>query len=112
LREQREVKDGTQFERMPFESTANGMHGKFDYHDLEKRLCIIRKTLDEESRVWIEDGLKASQNHETIASNLNHQFQQCQAHFEQDRKGVTVTLEMEKDNPFVWTMVPYPSLHR
>jgi ubiquitin-conjugating enzyme E2 Z len=112
LREQGEVKDGTKFDRMPFEYEGNGMNGKFDYHDLEKRLRIIRKTLDEESRAWIENGLKANQNHETIASNLTYQFHQCQAHFDQNRKEVTITLEMEKDNPFVWTMVLYPSLQR
>jgi ubiquitin-conjugating enzyme E2 Z len=90
---------------MPFESTGNGMQGKFMYQDLEKRIINLRKALDEETESWIQNGAKAVKNYETIASNLQHQFHQCSNHFSKNPNGITITLEMEKDNPFVWTMV-------
>jgi hypothetical protein len=41
-----EVTDGQQSTCMPFECTVNGMDGKFNYTELERRLRLIRKTLD------------------------------------------------------------------
>jgi ubiquitin-conjugating enzyme E2 Z len=90
---------------MPFEATGNGMQGTFKYQDLEKRIIDLRKALDEETESWIQKGAIAVKNYETIASNLQHQFHQCSNHFSKNPNGITITLEMEKDNPFVWTMV-------
>lgn len=93
---------------MPFESGGNAMRGKFMYKDLETRLRRIRETIEEETQTWITEGAKAFQTSDRVASNLKSQFDQCQLYFSSSPKGITLTLEMEKDNPFVWTMVLPP----
>lgn len=91
---------------MPFESVGNGMRGTFNYSDLETRLRKIRESIDEEAECWIMKGAKAFQLHDRVASNLQFQFEQCQQYFSNSPNGTTVTLEIEKDNPFLWTIVP------
>src|ERR1700724_2120482 len=93
---------------MPFEGQGNGMTGQFCYVKLEERLKAVRKAIDEETQHWMNIGKKAHENQERIASNLLHQFEQCRSHFSTNPGGVTVNLEMEKDNPFGWTIVPTP----
>ena len=109
-RERTEVQEGEQFCSMPFESGSNSMRGKFAYKDLETRLVKIRETIDEETQSWVTQGAKAFQIGDRVASNLKSQFDQCHLYFSSSPKGITITLEMEKDNPFVWTMVPTTSL--
>jgi ubiquitin-conjugating enzyme E2 Z len=99
------VKEGEEFIRMPFEGGGNGMNGHFCYTKLEERLKAIRTAIDEETQMWIDSGRKAHENSERVASNLKHQFEQCKQHFERNPGGVTLALDMERDNPFVWTMV-------
>jgi len=102
------VKDGDEYLQMSFESGGNQMRGKYNYAELESRLRKIREAIDEETQSWAAKGAKSFENHERVAMNLQSQFDQCQQHFSTNPNGVTLTLEMEKDNPFVWTMV---SLH-
>jgi ubiquitin-conjugating enzyme E2 Z len=109
MREGAEVQDGKQFVIMPFEGNINSMKGKFTYKDLETRLRKIREVIDDETQTWIAQGVKAYQGNDRIASNLKSQFEQCRLYFDSSPGGITLTLEMEKDNPFVWTMV-HPSL--
>jgi ubiquitin-conjugating enzyme E2 Z len=90
---------------MPFESTGNQMKGSFKYKELETRLRKIREAIDEETESWVAKGSKAFANHERVASNLQSQFNQCQQYFSNNPHGVTLTFEMEKDNPFIWTVV-------
>ena len=86
------------------------MSGKFNYSDLEKRLIYIRRVLDDEMTLWAEQGPKAKDDHERIATNLLSQFEQCRQWFGGNPRGVTLDLEMEKDNPFAWRMVCIPIL--
>lgn len=99
------VKDGDLFPQMPFESSGNGMRGNFRYSELEARLRKIREAIDEESESWITKGSQAYELHDRVASNLHFQFEQCQQYFSNSPNGTTITLEMEKDNPFLWTIV-------
>jgi len=91
---------------MKFESTGNIMRGLFAYDKLELRLRKIKKLIDEETESWILNGKKQDTNYDRISSNLKAQFDQCTQYFSKNPNGTTVTLEMEKDNPFVWTIVP------
>jgi ubiquitin-conjugating enzyme E2 Z len=98
---------------MPFESAGNQMRGSYNYTDLETRLRKIREAIDEETQSWIVKGAKAYEVHDRVASNLKFQFDQCQGHFATNPNGSTITLEMEKDNPFIWTVVlPTPRQER
>lgn len=81
------------------------MKGKFCYNELESRLCKIREAIDEETQSWMSKGAKSFENHERVAMNLKSQFDQCQQHFSANPNGVTINLEIEKDNPFIWTIV-------
>lgn len=92
---------------MPFESTGNQMRGTYNYKELEERLRKIRSSIDEETQSWVVKGAKAYESHERVASNLHSQFEQCQQYFSTNPQGTTITLEMEKDNPFVWTLVRF-----
>jgi len=83
------------------------------YKNLETRLRKIRDAIEEETQSWVAQGTKAFQSNDRVASNLKSQFDQCELYFSSSPKGITVNLEMEKDNPFVWTMVPpNPTLPR
>jgi hypothetical protein len=90
---------------MPFESAENGVVGTFIYDTLLERIKAIRIRLDDETDGWVQRGKESFEVGEGIAANLKSQFHQCQRWYEANPDGVTVTLEMEKDNPFVWTMV-------
>lgn len=101
----KEVKDGEDFPVMPFEGHDNGMRGRYEYAELEKRLRKIRELIDLETDSWITKGLTAFETHNRVSANLILQFDQCVQHFATNPGGVTITLEREKNNPFVWTMV-------
>jgi len=102
----KEVKDDQEFVMMQFEGGDNNMRGKFQYAALETRLRNLRTQIDAETEFWIALGKKAHENLDRVAVNLSSQFEQCQSYFATNPNGVTITLEIEKDNPFVWTMVP------
>lgn len=94
---------------MPFESHGNGMKGMFCYAELEERLKAVRKAIDNETEMWCQQGQKSHENTQRVESNLKHQYEQCQEHFSKTPNGITITIEHEKDNPFVWTIVHPPS---
>jgi ubiquitin-conjugating enzyme E2 Z len=96
-----EVKDGQQFTRMPFECTGNCMEGKFNYTELERRLKLIKKTLDDETKRWAAEGLVIKKREGTAAANLQRHFEQVVEAYKRD-KNVTLTIELVENNPFVW----------
>lgn len=98
-----EVKDGQQFARMPFECTGNGMDGKFNYTELERRIRVIRQTLDEETARWAVDGLASMKRESTKAANLQRQYEQVVEAYKKD-KNVTLDIELVDKNPFVWSV--------
>ncbi|KAB8292107.1 hypothetical protein EYC80_007852 [Monilinia laxa] len=97
----KEVQDGQAFARMPFEGGGNGMEGKFNYTELEKRLRCIRKTLDSETAHWATEGLLSQKKESGVAANLQRQFEQVSEAYKKDQF-VTLDVELEKKNPFVW----------
>ncbi|KAH7326558.1 ubiquitin-conjugating enzyme/RWD-like protein [Stachybotrys elegans] len=98
-----EVKDDEPFVRMPFETPmSNGMDGKFNYTDLERRLQTIKGALDEESKTWAKEGLEAKRSDSTVAANLQHQFGQVTSWLKQMDMPHNIVLEDE--NPFVWAI--------
>lgn len=97
------VKDGEGFIRMPFECPGNGMEGKFNYTELERRLRLIKKVLGDESVRWAEEGLSSKRKDSGVAANLQRQFEQVVEHFKKD-KNVTLNIELEDKNPFVWNI--------
>lgn len=100
---QSKTKDGTRFMLMPFEATgSNGMDGKFNYEDLERRLRNIKTALSDELVSWAQGGLAAQLNDSTVAVNLRHQFEQMVAYFR--RGDVPHSVTLENDNAFVWIL--------
>jgi ubiquitin-conjugating enzyme E2 Z len=98
-----DVTDGQQFARMPFECTGNGMDGKFNYTELERRLKLIRKTLDAETARWTEEGIVSKKRETTVAANLERQYEQVVESYKRD-KSVTLDIELVDKNPFVWAI--------
>jgi ubiquitin-conjugating enzyme E2 Z len=96
------VPDGQQFARMPFEGSSNSMEGKFNYAELEKRLRNLKRALDAETDGWAAEGLAAKAKGSTVAVNLQSQFEQVVESFK--RNGTPHSVELEDNNPFVWTV--------
>ncbi|KAJ9646596.1 hypothetical protein H2199_002645 [Coniosporium tulheliwenetii] len=102
--ESKDVKDGSEFQRMPFEGAGNIMEGTFRYAELRKRLDVIRKRLDMETDQWAKDGLMAVQKELSIANTLERQFEQTVEWFK-NNDSVALDLELVDKNPFVWQLV-------
>lgn len=100
-----EVTDQQTFTRMPFECVGNGMDGKFNYTELERRLHTVRQALDAETNRWAEEGMLAKKKDAGVAANLQRQYEQVVEHFKRDQS-VTLDIELADKNPFVW-MVTY-----
>ncbi|CAL3966377.1 unnamed protein product [Diplocarpon coronariae] len=98
-----EVKDGQLFKKMPFECTGNGMDGKFNYTELERRLRKIRETLDAETDRWAEEGSVAKRKETGVAANLQRQYEQVVESYKRN-KNVTLDIELVDKNPFVWAI--------
>jgi ubiquitin-conjugating enzyme E2 Z len=98
-----EVTDGQNFTRMPFECPGNGMDGKFNYTELERRLRLIRKTMDEETDRWAVEGFASKKKESGVASNLQRQYEQVVESYKRD-KNVTLDIELVDKNPFVWAI--------
>lgn len=97
-----EVKDHQAFTRMPFEGPSNSMEGKFNYSELEKRLHNIKAALDAETVKWAEDGWQACLKENTVAVNLQHQYEQVAQNFK--RQDLPHDVQLEDKNPFVWVI--------
>jgi len=93
---------------MPFEMQTNGMYGIFKYKELETRLLKIREAIDAETESWIEKGAEAYKTSDLSSLHLESQLKQCQAHFSSNPQGLTINIEIEHENPFVWTVVLFP----
>jgi ubiquitin-conjugating enzyme E2 Z len=102
--EAKKHKDGTAFEKMPFEGPGNSMDGTFQYSSLHKRLQAIFEKLLQETMSWAIAGQRAVQSELSIASNLRRQYEQI---LEAYRKNDAVTLDLNlvDDNPFEWQLV-------
>lgn len=79
------------------------MEGKFNYTELERRLQLIKKTLDDETDRWATEGLVIKKREGTAAANLQRQYEQVVEAYKQD-KNVTLTIELVDKNPFVWSI--------
>ncbi|KAI1733748.1 ubiquitin-conjugating enzyme/RWD-like protein [Xylaria scruposa] len=98
----KEVKDGQQFVRMPFEGDNNTMNGTFNYNGLEKRLQKIKVMLDAEIDRWAIEGMSAKNKDTTVPVNLTRQFDQIKESFRRD--DIPHNVELEQNNPFVWVL--------
>jgi ubiquitin-conjugating enzyme E2 Z len=96
-----EVTDGQVFARMPFEGQGNDMAGRFNYTELERRLKLIRKTLDAETARWAEEGISATKKDAGVAANLQRQYEQV---VEAYKKDPYLNIELVDKNPFVWAI--------
>ena len=88
---------------MPFECTGNGMDGKFNYTELERRLKFIRKALEAETTRWAEEGLISKKKETGVAANLQRQYEQAVEAYKRD-SSVTLDIELMDKNPFIWTI--------
>lgn len=95
-----EIKDGQQFQRMPFEGGSNIMEGRFNWTDLERRLRAIKKALNAEVEDWTAQGLTQRVRENTVAVNLQRQFEQVVESYKQT--DTAHNLELEDNNPLVW----------
>lgn len=102
--EAKRFKDGTHFEKMPFEGAGNTMDGSFNYTELKRRLAFVREVVGKETSDWAEEGANAAQQELGIAVNLQRQFEQIVEAYKLQSK-FTVDLELVKKNPFVWQLV-------
>lgn len=97
------VKEDQAFLKMPFESTGNGMDGKFRYAELERRLKFIHEILQRETESWAREGLELKKKESGIAANLQRQFEQVVESYKANDR-VTVDLELANGNPFTWLL--------
>jgi ubiquitin-conjugating enzyme E2 Z len=97
-------KDGKAFEKMPFESGHNTMDGQFGYKDLQKRLVSLKDALQKETDGWAQEGKRLKEQESTKAANIQRQFEQLNEKLRQ-QNAFHYTLELNRDNPFVWDMV-------
>ncbi|KAK8218301.1 ubiquitin-conjugating enzyme/RWD-like protein [Phyllosticta capitalensis] len=99
-----QYKDGTKFEKMPFEGPGNEMSGTFQYDKLLQRLKVIKEAIDKETQGWIKEGIDATRRELSIANNLQRQYEQVTEHFKR-HDSMHLDLELVNKNPFVWQFV-------
>ena len=97
------IPDDESFVKMPFESSSNGMDGKFRYGELERRLLRIRAQLDAETQRWGPEGRIQQQQDSGVAANLQRQFEQAVEVYKRDDR-VTLDIGLVEGNPFVWQL--------
>jgi ubiquitin-conjugating enzyme E2 Z len=97
------VKEDQAFMKMPFESSGNGMDGKFRYAELERRLVFIRENLDKETESWAAQGLESKRKESGIAANLQRQFEQTVEAYKRD-DAVMLDISLVDGNPFLWEL--------
>ena len=98
----KKYKDGTKFEKMPFEAPGNQMDGTYKYTELKSRLTRIKEAMDSEIIQWAKDGLSAVSRELSIANNLKRQHEQAVAFF--NSNDTPVDVELVDNNPFVWQL--------
>lgn len=102
--EAKKHKDGTHFEKMPFEGSGNTMDGSYNYTELKRRLAFVKEVIGRETLKWTEEGMIAARQELGIAVNLQRQFEQVVEAYKQQSK-FTVDLKLVNKNPFVWQLV-------
>jgi ubiquitin-conjugating enzyme E2 Z len=97
----KEHKQGEQFKSMTFEGPGNTMPGKFEYPELLRRLKTIKSVLAAETARWAEEGMMLLKRESPTAAHTLRQFQQIADSYKKNDM-VTLDVEMEGENPFVW----------
>lgn len=69
-----EQPDGTAFTRMEFEYPPNSMEGHFGYKSLRTRMEAIHQKLEDEKRVWEQQGALSVEDGTQLATQLAFQF--------------------------------------
>ena len=100
---EREVRENQQFTKMPFEGHNNGMEGKFNYPELRKRMAIIMGALRRETSHWANEGMAQVRKETSLASYLERQVQHIAEQYKKN-DSVTMDIDLEKRNPFVWVL--------
>ena len=95
---------GEVFRAMPFEGPGNSMDGKYDYTELRRRLQLIRRVLNDETKRWAEEGAVLVRRETSLASQMQRQYEQMVELFKSN-SNVTLDIDLvEKNNPFAWRM--------
>ena len=100
---EREVRENQSFTKMPFEGHTNGMEGKFNYPELRKRMAIIMGALRRETSHWANEGMAQVRKETSLAAYLERQVQQIAEQYKKN-DSVTMDIDLEKRNPFVWVL--------
>lgn len=99
-----ETKPNQPFVRMQFETPGNNsMDGRFNYPELERRLHAIKAAIDAEPLKWADEGLEAKKRDDTVAVNLQHQFEQVVEAFKRN-SDMPHNVFLENENPFIWVV--------
>ncbi|KAK4635933.1 Ubiquitin-conjugating enzyme E2 Z [Fulvia fulva] len=99
-------KDGAAFKRAEFEFPPNSMEGNFDYRGLRSRLGAIMDKLNEEKRLWEQQGLQQVAQSSQMATQLAFQFKQLQYSWNEGQySGPRLEVNLpDPNNPFVWQL--------
>lgn len=97
-REQKLVKEGQIFTKMPFEGGKNTMDGAFHYTSLKNRLEVCRNKLLEETHQWMKLSKEWVKSETSTTYNLKMQLEQMKSSFNESE--IDIQFE-EKDNPFI-----------
>ncbi|CAF9936078.1 MAG: hypothetical protein HETSPECPRED_010003 [Heterodermia speciosa] len=100
---EREVRENQAFTKMPFEGHTNGMEGKFNYPELRKRMTIIMGALRRETSHWANEGMVQVRKETSLAAYLERQVQHIAEQYKKN-DSVTMDIDLEKQNPFVWVL--------
>ncbi|KAK4988068.1 hypothetical protein LTR50_004184 [Elasticomyces elasticus] len=96
------VQDGQEFQVAEFEFVPNTMRGQFHYPMLRKRLERLKGAVDDEVRLWAEEGLEMVQAEKAVAHNLRRQFEQTREFYGTSHSGTSLNLTLGNENPFTW----------
>ena len=100
---EKEVKPNQVFASMPFEGASNGMGGKFNYPELQRRMTTIMQALKRETAHWAKEGIVKKRQETSFAAFLEREMQHIAEQYRKD-DNVTLNIELEDQNPFVWIL--------
>jgi ubiquitin-conjugating enzyme E2 Z len=96
-------KDNEKFEKMPFEGAGNIMDGVFNYTSLQNRLARVKQEIENETEEWARQGKIALDKEQSIATNVQRQFEQTKESF-RNKDAIHLDIEQVDKNPFVWEL--------
>lgn len=99
----KETRDETPFKITAFEHAGNEMSGKFNYKDLERRLKLLKKALDDETERWAIEGKQSLDRQSQVSDLLMRLFHQTVEEFKTQNK-VTLDISIINSNPFLWDL--------